>query len=364
MTDGPTPRVLVLWADGHSTNLGVQVLAEGTAELVRRVAPGAEIVHQNYGSRIPELPIGSVRSLMRERVTGKRGMQAWLGGFDLVIDTRAGDSFADIYGLRRLLVMSLVGEFAAQAGTAVVLGPQTIGPFRSSRAKVLARRSLRRAALTVARDSASETYAVRLGVPATLRSSDVVFALPVPTVERRHDVLLNVSGLLWRENPHVDHRRYRRVLADLVRGLDDAGRRVSLLAHVIDSPDPDNDVPAVREFASTTARDAEIVVPGDLAAARAAVASAAVVVASRMHASLNALSVGTPAVSLAYSRKFRPLFADLGWDATVDLRDETDPVPGVLRLLGDPGLADRVPEVLDRARASLGPVEAALGKLL
>ena len=46
----------------------------------------------------------------------------WLKGFDLVVDTRAGDSFADIYGLMRHLTMSLMHEAVRRAGVPVVLG--------------------------------------------------------------------------------------------------------------------------------------------------------------------------------------------------------------------------------------------------
>ena len=49
-----------------------------------------------------------------------------------------------------------------------------------------------------------------------------------------------------------------------------------------------------------------------------------------MHACLNSLSVGTPAIPLAYSRKFAPLLADSGWTRCVDLRNSADPVGDVL----------------------------------
>jgi polysaccharide pyruvyl transferase WcaK-like protein len=82
-----------------------------------------------------------------------------------------------------------------------------------------------------------------------------------------------------------------------------------------------------------------------------------------MHACLNALSVGTPAIPLAYSRKFEPLLDDLGWRATVDLRTSTDHVDDVMRLAADDALLAGVGAVRERAEAALGPAEAALRKL-
>ena len=355
-------RVLVLWADDASPNLGVRALGRGTAALVRTVWPGAEIVFQNYGHRSEHLPFGRIRSLAKERVLGRAGMQHWLAGFDLVVDTRSGDSFADIYGLHRLAVMSTVAEFARQAGVPLVLGPQTIGPFTTRAGRALARTSLRRADVVMARDSASAAHAERLGHPVDVLTTDVVFALPVPEVAKRRDVVLNVSGLLWGENSHVPAARYRESVAHLYRSLTAEGRSVSLLAHVLDSPNGDNDETAIAEFARTVAPDAEVLVPDGLDDVRRIVASANIVVGSRMHACLNALSVGTPAVPLAYSRKFASLLGDLGWGHTVDLRTDDDPVPLVLRSIAEAGAADLGP-LAANARGSLAAATARLAAL-
>lgn len=369
-------RILILWADESSPNLGVRALGSGTAALVRRVWPEAEIVFQNYGHRARELPFGALRSLARERVTGALGMQRWLGGFDLVVDTRSGDSFTDAYGLHRLATMSAVAEFATQAGTPVVLGPQTVGPFRTARGRALARRSLGRAHLTMVRDEASAQQCRELGHPAQVHTTDVVFALPPVVASRARDVVFGVSGLLWNSNPHVDSARYREVITALYRRLVDSGRSVSLLAHVLDSPTSDNDVPAVREFAASVAGVGpapELLVPTDLADVRAMVAPADLVIASRMHACLNALSVGTPAIPLAYSRKFEPLLHGLGWNHTVDLTAKPETAAAVDAVLagaagasgagaggGSGALRAEAAQVVARAQASLLVAEQAL----
>lgn len=359
----PVKRILVLWADDTSPNLGVRVLGRGTAALAHRVWPDAEIVYQNYGHRTPELPFGRLRSLAKERFTGRLGMQRWLAGFDLAIDTRSGDSFADIYGLRRLAVMSAVADLAGQAGVPVVLGPQTIGPFTTRRGRWLARRSLGRASAIMTRDSDSAEYSAKLGYPVNVLTTDVVFALPEPDIGEVRDVILNISGLLWAPNPHVDSVRYRQTIVRLFDALVAAGRTVTLLAHVLESDNPDSDVSAIREFARDHAPDVEVLIPSGLDEVRSALLGASVVIASRMHACLNALSVGTPAVPLAYSRKFDPLLRGLGWDHTVDLRHDTDPVAAVLAVLADPSVASNVTEVILRAREILTLAEDALRRI-
>ncbi len=356
-------KVLILWAQRSSTNLGVRALAEGTGALVHRVWPDAELVFQNWGDVSVPLPVGNVRSQVRERVTGRRGSVDWLRQFDLVVDTRSGDSFADIYGMWRLTIMSGVSDLVSRAGVPLVLGPQTIGPFDSRRGRRVASRTLRSAALVMARDTASARCAEELGRPVDVLTSDVVFAIDVPDREPTYDVLLNVSGLLWNPNRLVDHEMYRVTVRTVAEQLQAAGRRVTLLAHVLDSAYADNDVPAVQELAALTP-GVDVAVPTDLDDVRRMVAGAEVVVGSRMHACLNALSCGTPAVPLAYSRKFESLLADLGWVDVVDLRTEPDAVGAVVAKALAPDLRARVAPVLANAHASLATAQDALRGLV
>lgn len=358
-------RALVLWADDRSPNLGVRALAHGTAALVRRAFPEAEVDFQSFGRGPAPAPIGGPRPLLREHATGRNGLRRWLAGYDLVVDTRSGDSFADIYGQQRLLAMTLLTDLAVRADVPVVLGPQTIGPFDARRGRLVARHTLRRATSVMARDHVSAEVAGRLGRPADVLTTDVAFALPVPEAARTRDVLVNVSGLLWNPGPHVDAARYRGTVTALLDGLAAAGREVGLLAHVLPAAARtsagDDDVPVVTELARE--RGLEVLVPEDLAHVRELVASARLVVGSRMHACLNALSVGTPAVPLAYSRKFAPLLEGLGWETTIDLRSADDAAERTVELAADPTLLTRAAGVRDRADALLGPAEAALRKL-
>lgn len=356
-------RALVAWADDTSRNLGVRALAQGAAALAARAWPGAEIDFQNFGRGAAPMPVGRLRGLVREGVTGRYGLVHWLSGYDVVLDTRSGDSFSDIYGMRRLARMTAFAELAGRAGVPVVLAPQTIGPFNSIAGRALGRRSLRRAALTMARDGESASCAARLGRPVDVLTTDVVFALPQPEATRGRDVVLNVSGLLWQPGPHVDATRYRSVVNELLDRLAADGRRVTLLAHVLDSALGDNDVPALHEL-GVQRPGLEVVVPADLEEVRSVVSSAEVVVGSRMHACLNALSVGTPAVPLAYSRKFAPLLADIGWEHTVDLRSHPDPVRAVLDGLATPGLDVQAKAARERGQALLETAAAALRGLL
>ncbi len=256
-------------------------------------------------------------------------MQEFFRQFALVWDTRSGDSFADIYGLDRHVTMGLVHEFARQAGATVAMAPQTIGPFDTWRGRALARRNLRRSRFVFARDPRSAEVAAEMGRSPELTTADLVFAIDQPQPAERRDVLVNVSGLLWEDNPHVSAVGYRHAVREIVEQLRSDGREVSLLAHVLDSPNKDNDVPAVRALAREVGGDIEIIVPTDLDSVRETIAGSNLVIGSRMHACLNALSLGVPTIPLAYSRKFAPLLHSVGWPTGFDLRtDDLAVLPG------------------------------------
>lgn len=347
-------KVLVLWAHEASPNLGVAALARGSEVVLSAAWPDAEVTLVNFGQRPDGFFIGSPKAMLRERLTGRRGMMTWLRQFDVIWDTRSGDSMTDIYGSGRHRLMSTVYSMATAAGAAGVIAPQTIGPFASRSGTRRARRSLRRSQLVFSRDPVSEAAAGVLGRPVDDSVTDVVFAIPAPSATHPHDVLLNVSGLLWNENPHVDHTRYRRTIEHLIDRLEADGRRVGLLAHVLDSPVSDNDVPVVRALA---AKNREVVVPESLEDVRSHIGGARVVIAARMHACMNAISLGVPALPMAYSRKFAPLFESISWNHGVDLRDSGDHVSALLADVDRAeSLRTEAEAAAQRARASLARV--------
>lgn len=314
-------RVLVLWADSRSANLGVQVLAFGMKELALSAwGHDIDVDFQDYGRGDSDVGFGN-RAIAKDLGRRRGKLKMKLSSYDLIIDSGAGDSFADIYGVQRLLWMANANRLAHALNVPVVLGPQTVGPFDTWWGRAIGRYVMRRAQQVHSRDRTSSNYVEELlGHGPTVSSTDVVFALPTPKVPRERDVLFNVSGLLWQENRHVDSKKYGHFVRKTIAALQENGRKVTLLSHVIESPSADNDVPVCRALGEELGVD--VLIPTDVHEARKMVASANLVIGSRMHACLNALSVGTRALPLAYSRKFAPLMDDIGWSHVHDLRDE------------------------------------------
>jgi colanic acid/amylovoran biosynthesis protein len=326
-------RVLVLWAGRSSANLGVRVLGEGMAALAKRAwGDDIEVDFQDYGPGDSSMGFGG-RTIIRDIGRPSGPIKRKLREYDLVLDSGAGDSFADIYGLKRLATMNYAHRVASSTGVPLVLGPQTIGPFSTPVGRYLAKDSLRRVAAALPRDSESKRFAGTISHRATTLATDVVFALPRPRRSSQHDVLVNVSGLLWNTDQHGESAKYRSEVNTLIDGLIGTGRQVTLIAHVLDNPTTDNDVTAVRQVAQHFGRSVDVVVPHDLAGARQTIGGSKLVIGSRMHACLNAISTGVVAIPWAYSRKFAPLFSDIGWKFGFDLRTDADPAAMTLSLL-------------------------------
>lgn len=348
-------KALVLWADESSPNLGVRVLAKGMGVLLDRAFPGISVdsladVTNDEGFGL------SGRHLSKELFGGHGPIASFIKRYDVVVDIGGGDSFSDIYGLKRLALMQQVHRLCRRAGVPLIIGPQTIGPFDSTAAKWMGRSMLRSSVLSVARDSKSAHYSKVIGAPVTVTATDVVFALDRPSKGVSDGVVVNVSGLLWDSSNHGDPSAYQKSVRMLVDRLLRDGRSVSFLAHVLDSASADNDCRIFNQLQDLYGSDAKYVVPRDLVHVREVLAAAEAVVGSRMHACLNGLSVGTPAVAWAYSRKFAPLLDDLGWRQVVDLATSSDPAEETMRHLANKDTERQIAELNDRADDKLGVV--------
>lgn len=359
-----TKRALVLWAKHSATNLGIRVLASGATRLCEMAFDDVEVDfhdHDTLGT-----PLGK-QAILRDVGRPDGDVKRMFRNYDVVIDTTSGDSFTDIYSQRRLTVMAYAHRAAIKAGVPLVLAPQTIGPFNTRYGRILARASIHGATRVYARDSESVRYSAALGRRPDALSSDLVFALPsLPEAKQRSGVYLNVSGLLWRANTHVDHSLYRTAVIRASRAIAAMGHQVTLFPHVLRSAvSREDDVTAVEEAAELLNGEVTVFMPESLEDVRCRLNGAAGVVGARMHACLNALSVGTPALAWAYSRKFAPLLGDLEWNASVDLRTGNDVVKQTIGFIEDlEHWASKAPSVRSSAVESIERVARDLAKAI
>ena len=339
MNDEQKLNVLVLWSDTRAANYGLRVLSHGNERLIKD-AFSCEVAvdFQDFGPGDSDTSFGT-KSIIRDIFRRCGPITAKIRKYDLIVDTGAGDSFADIYGLKRLIFIAYAHQIIKKNKVPLVLAPQTIGPFNTKIGRFFARRSLQIARLVSVRDSASAEYVKTLGRSADVTATDVVFALPFENFDTKnvYDILFNVSGLLWFSDDHGNSLRYRSETIATITSLIKSGRRVDLLPHVIASKSGNDDVDASKELAEllidSGVNGVETIIASDLTEMRSFMSAAKLVIGARMHACLNALSVGTAAIPWAYSRKFSPLLGDLGWRYVVDLSTSASPTADTLSMI-------------------------------
>lgn len=252
---------------------------------------------------------------------------------DLVFDIGGGDSFADIYGLQRYTYLLLTKQAVHDPGRRLILAPQTVGPFESAFAKFTAPRMMARARSVWARDQLSFNKLGTIAPKATARrATDVAFSLPFtrPDAARagsKTRIGINASALLYRESAGGPSNRFglRQSYCELMDGvLQNLTRRADvscvLVPHVVSSHNSsEDDYTLARELGAKFGIE---VAPrfGDPIAAKSFIAGTDLLIGSRMHAAIAALSAGVPALPLGYSDKFVSIFSELGYPISIDLR--------------------------------------------
>jgi colanic acid/amylovoran biosynthesis protein len=251
-----------------------------------------------------------------------------------VIDLSGGDSFTDLYGELRVKLVTLPKLIALRLERPLFLLPQTYGPFGDPATLDTAGRIVRSAHQAWARDDDSYERLVDLAGdsydPARYgRGVDVAFALPIRDpgeqlgalrlwLESASAVGINVSGLLWRE-PRSARRfgltsDYASEMERLVqRFLSMTDERILLVPHVIGETEADPR--ACEELAGRFDRPDRIrVLPAGLGPdeVKYVISGLEWFVGARMHATIAALSCRVPTVAVAYSDKFRGVFAGCG----------------------------------------------------
>ena len=367
-------RAVILGASPDNTNMGVNVLAAGSVKCIVSRFPDAEISFFDYGKEpsvhmlrmdggetvVPKVNIRFSKKLylpnnialllvlaMLLKVLPSASLRRWivsqnrwllhLDESDLVLSIAGGDSFSDIYGLSRLLYVSLPQILALVMGRKLILLPQTIGPFRGRFSKQMAGYILRRAERVYARDDRSLAAAVALRGRADQCAFcyDVGFVLDaiapahidgVPAQQQPGVPLvgLNVSGLLF-HGGHTHNNMfglqtdYQHLVYEIIDFLIcQKGAAVLLVPHVFgQAVDWESDWVICNQIweelsSKYGSRLSALRGAYDQSELKFIIGQCDFFVGSRMHACIAAVSQGVPAVSVAYSEKFAGVMESIG----------------------------------------------------
>lgn len=242
---------------------------------------------------------------------------------DFVWDFTGGDSFSDIYGMKRFCITSALKELAIMGKSKFFMAPQTIGPFQKKFALGWAKHILRKSDQCFVRDSLSKEYVKNtFGVEAML-TTDVAFALPCGrNIERTTNKVLvgfNPSGLLWdgtREFSASKHItvEYKEYVQKVMENLcNDERYEVYLIPHVFskDLGSLENDLKACVEIQRLFPKVKIVSDFNTPMEAKGVISSMDIFIGARMHATIAAFSTGVATIPFSYSRKFEGLYQDL-----------------------------------------------------
>lgn len=336
--------IALIFHSASNDNMGVGALSVSEVAILRRIAEARGIpitikVIDGIAERPPYVTGADV--VIRPARPLRRPLDFFraIRGADLVIDIGGGDSFADIYGRRRLTQMFVMKYLTHLARRPLVLAPQTFGPFRHRLSTMLARQTIRRSAITATRDDLSSACLREMGITGDIiEASDVALRLPYDPPPARPEggpvrVGINVSGLLMsggytRDNMFKLQMDYPQLMRDILQRFTDHpdGCEIHLVPHVIswkggDGLEDDHaaSLRLQKEFPAVTVAPAFTSPPE----AKSYIAGMDFFMGARMHACIAAFSSGVPVVPMAYSRKFAGLFGALGYDETVDCTSQS-----------------------------------------
>jgi polysaccharide pyruvyl transferase WcaK-like protein len=302
---------------------------------------------------------------------------------DVVGDVRGGDSFSDIYGMKRFLLGFVMAWTVLLVKGEMVQFPQTYGPFKSGLARRLARYLLVRSSVVIARDERSQRVAQELMGEGreVLLSPDVAFSLEATVPERvgieppttrsatERIIGLNVNGLMYhggytRDNMFGLKLDYPRFLSECVTALlREAAGEIWLMPHTYAATgDVESDLDASRRLreglpVELQARVRIVATEYDQHEIKGVIGGCDFFIGSRMHACIAALSQGVPCVGVAYSMKFGGVFDSVGMGEWVIDGREVESGQAIARVLQLYRRRNEVRESLgrqaDEARARL-----------
>jgi polysaccharide pyruvyl transferase WcaK-like protein len=251
---------------------------------------------------------------------------------DVIFDFTLGDSFSDIYGASRYIKTNLLKTVAEKNSDRFILGPQTYGPYSKKWAKNWATKLINRAYKVYSRDQKSAEILKAMCNKEVKVVTDVAFGLPYTRQELadngRIKVAINPSGLLWAGGYTGNNQfgltiDYKEYLKNIVEKLtSDGGYDVYLLPHVGTADGSgENDYEICKKLHEMYPDTHVIEGIDSPITAKNYISAMSVLIAARMHATVAGVSSGVATIPVAYSRKFRGLYSNIGYDYVLDVKE-------------------------------------------
>ena len=359
-------KLCLFGASPDTANLGVSALFLSTLHAISMRYPNAQVTvfDYGYGLREDEIELNNKtfrfmrcganlsRRIYRKDSLFNMRISAKLGGLsnpgvkaiaeaDAVFDISGGDSFADIYGMKRFNGITQPKQLSIDLDTPLILLPQTYGPFDLTRTRQKASAILKKTSMAWARDERSfESLKELLGQNFDRQKHcsgvDVAFALPKKEPSTLSDQLkswiaenptvplvgFNVSGLIYNQGAEGSRQfgfkdDYREIVLKMLKKfLDESEARILLVPHVLAQLGHyESDPQACKDVAAKLGSSDRIhVLEGayDAMEMKWVISNLGFFCGTRMHSTIAGLSSGVPTAAIAYSKKTLGVFEVCG----------------------------------------------------
>lgn len=304
-----------------------------------------------------------------------------------------GDSFSDLYGLRRLIYVAAPQLLALWVGVPLVQLPQTYGPFQTWPARWIARHILSRSRAVYSRDVAGRALVAHLTqgrAPVVQVTPDWGFLLPPRPLDEPIDARLSEwaqgrtmiginpsqllhSGGYTEDNMFGLRDDYRDLMRRLIAWLLEQPNYFVLLVPHVGGDAGEAERPLCRTLHAEFAPDHPdrigfIDLPLDHRQTKRVIGRCDLFIGARMHACIAAASQGVPTLALAYSDKFTGVMAVLASEAVTVIDLRRDGLPEIAQALAElqahrhelrNELNDRMPNIRHHILASADTLLAA-----
>lgn len=321
----------------ESANRGVNALAIGSLSFIEHITGITNVAIIRLGkedsiSKIEVLLNGSTKDIVCYYVSKRTFLRSlWelatsrpqnkisklIVNAEYIFNVNEGDSFSDIYGLKRFLICFGNSLLAILPKKRQVFLPQTIGPFSSLLGKFLSRWILKRVPQIYVRDEKGVEYLRGAGLNYKTHIDMAVFMEPkrVGITVPAGTIGINVNGLLY-FNGYGEIKgkfdTYKELLYKIICSLLESDHNVLLIPHTYDAGQPiwEDDLVAIKDLAKTIGHSKLSYLDKnyDAQELKYIISQTEFFCGSRMHSCIAALSLSVPTIGLAYSYKFEGTF--------------------------------------------------------
>ena len=336
-------NIVLFGLDCYSENLGCSALAYSFFSLLNEELEKQKKKAKVYITIIDEdeqdvYPSGNYTSLEFETLFFRYKKKDKLSkifsairGSDFIFDFTGGDSFSDIYGMRRFLKGSILKSYCIKKGKRLVLGPQTYGPFKTIIAKIWAKSIIKHSFVVFARDKQSYSLCKSVRKNDVYSVCDVAFSLPYKKNHFEADKInigINVSGLLYAGGYSGNNQfrlkvKYKDYIDRLIENISkDKRYRIYLVPHVIcnDYDNVENDLKVCNLLKEKYALETDVPVFNNPIDAKTFISGLDIFTGARMHATIAAFSSNVATIPFSYSKKFIGLYAGVNYPYYIDAK--------------------------------------------